>query len=519
MVRYYRRVGELLLAGGLVVVATAATPAETLPSGLLLGGHAHAAAGLDDPIVFYRDPMGEAAFAREPKKDSMGMDYLPVTRSQVTPFLAKLPATGSPKNSATDEILFWRAPMGGAEISMAPKKDGMGMDFLPVRSADAIKLLTLLDAGQASQTTKAATQEKGRILYYRNPMGLPDTSPTPKKDSMGMDYVPVYESENADSATVTIAPGKIQRTGVRTELVRTQAIAVKIVAPGAIQLDERRVTRVATRSTAFIEKVANITTGDLVKKGQTLLTLYSPDVAAALAQYAANPAFEGARVRVLNLAIPQEVLAEVERSRKPPLTIAWPAPVNGVVLERAVLDGMKAEPGETLFRLADMSVVWALVDVSERDYGRIKVGQAAIVRPRALLGRTFAGKVSQIYPQINNQTRTARIRVELANPDLALRPDMYVEAAVDVGTGASVATVSDSAVIDSGARQVVIVDKGDGRFEPREVTTGQRGEGRVEIREGVGDGDRVVTSANFLIDAESNLKAALKAFAPPDAGK
>ncbi len=350
-------------------------------------------------------------------------------------------------------------------------------------------------------------------------MGLPDTSPTPKKDSMGMDYVPVYESENADSATVTIAPGKIQRTGVRTELVRTQAIAVKIVAPGAIQLDERRVTRVATRSTAFVEKVANITTGDLVKKGQTLLTLYSPDVAAALAQYAANPAFEGARVRVLNLAIPQEVLAEVERSRKPPLTIAWPAPVNGVVLERAVVDGMKAEPGETLFRLADMSVVWALVDVSERDYGRIKVGQAAIVRPRALLGRTFAGKVSQIYPQINNQTRTARIRVELANPDLALRPDMYVEATIDVGNGASVATVSDSAVIDSGARQVVIVDKGDGRFEPREVTTGQRGEGRVEIREGVGDGDRVVTSANFLIDAESNLKAALKAFAPPDAGK
>ena len=128
------------------------------------------------------------------------------------------------------------------------------------------------------------------------------------------------------------------------------------------------------------------------------------------------------------------------------------------------------------------------------------------------------GKISQIYPQINSQTRTARIRVELANPDLALRPDMYVEAEIAVGDGARVATVPDSAVIDSGNRQTVILDKGEGRFEPREVKTGRRGEGRVEISEGVVDGDRVVTSANFLIDAESNLKTALRSLAP-DAGK
>jgi Cu(I)/Ag(I) efflux system membrane fusion protein len=331
---------------------------------------------------------------------------------------------------------------------------------------------------------------------------------------MGMDYVPVYEGDEDGSGTIKVAPGKVQRTGVRSEPVRTEAVVSKVRVPGSIQLDERRVTIVSTRSTAFIEKVASVTTGDLVKKGQTLLHVYSPEIAAALAQYAANPTFEGARIRVLNLAVPAAVLAEVERSRKPPLTIAWPSPTEGAVLERAAIDGMKAEPGQTLFRLADMTSLWALVDVSERDYGRLRFGQTVTLRARALPGRAFTGKVSQIYPQINSQTRTARIRVELANPDLALRPDMYVEAEIATGDGARVATVPDSAVIDSGNRQIVILDKGEGRFEPREVKTGRRGEGRVEITEGVGEGDRVVTSANFLIDAESNLKAALKSLAP-----
>ena len=519
MVKICRRIGGLMLAGGLVVGAGAVTPSRILriPSGV---DTARAAGAQDDPIVFYRDPMGEAVFSRTPRKDSMGMDYLPVTRSQIGPLLPKLPTTAAPAPTGADEILFWRDPMGGAEISLVPKKDTMGMDFLPVRSADAIKLLTLLDAGQSSpEPAKAVESVKRRILYYRNPMGLPDTSPTPKKDSMGMQYVPVYEGDDQDSGTITIAPGKIQRTGVRSEPLRIEAIVSSVQAPGSIQLDERRVTIVATRSTAFVEKVSDVTTGDYVKKGESLLQLYSPDIAAAAAQFAANPNFEGARTRLLNLGVPQSVFAEIERTKKAPLTISWPAPIGGIVLERAVTDGMKAEPGQTLFRLADMTMVWALVDVSERDYGRLRFGQPVVVRARALPSRTFSGKVSLIYPQINRETRTARVRVELANPDLALRPDMYVEADIAVGGGAKVATVPDSAVVDSGKSQIVILDKGDGKFEPRAVKTGQRGDGRVEIREGVQDGDRVVTAANFLIDSESNLKAALRAFAPPESGK
>lgn len=512
MVRICHRLGWRALAGGLVVVATTGTLYFVPSIAVALAGHAQAATAQNDPIVFYRDPMGEAVISRKPRKDSMGMDYLPVTRSQVAPVLPKLPTTSAGPASDADEVLFWRDPMGGTEVSFAPKKDTMGMDFLPVRSADAVQILALLDAGKTQQ--KDSQSGKRNILYYRNPMGLPDTSSVPKKDSMGMDYVPVYEGDEDDSGAVKLTPGKIQRTGVRTEAVKTEVVTSKVQAPGSIQLDERRVTIVATRSTAFIEKVANVTTGDLVRKDQTLLRLYSPEIAAAVAQYAANPSFEGARIRVLNLGVPTEVLAEIERTRKAPLTIAWPSPADAIVLERAAIDGMKAEPGQTLFRLGDMTTIWALVDVSERDYGRLRLGQTVTLRARALPSRMFSGKVSMLYPQINRETRTARVRVELANSDLALRPDMYVEAEISVGDGLKVTTVPDSAVIDSGNRQVVILDRGDGRFEPKVVTIGRRGEGRVEISDGVQAGDRVVTSANFLIDAESNLKAALKSIAP-----
>lgn len=511
MIRIQPRLSSLAIAAVLASIEACGL----IPLGFLPELEAAAASAQDDPVVFYRDPMGAPAVSRTPKKDAMGMDFLPVTRSRIAPALPKLPATASP---GSDEVLFWRDPMGGDGISFTPKKDSMGMDFLPVRSADALKALQLLDSG-GTQGAKAAEPANRRILYYRNPMGLPDTSPVPKRDSMGMDYVPVYEGDEDDSGAVKIAPGKIQRTGVRSETVQVEAIASRVQAPGAIQLDERRVTVVSTRSAAFIEKVANVTTGDLVKKGEPLLQLYSPEIAAAVAQYAANPSFEGARIRVLNLSVPATVLSEIERTRKAPLTISWPSPADGIVLERTVSDGMKAEAGQPLFRIADMTSIWALVDVSERDYGRLRSGQAVALRARALPGRTFSGKVSLLYPQINRDTRTARVRVELSNPDLALRPDMYVEADIAIGDDAKVITAPDSAVIDSGNRKIVILDRGDGRFEPREVKTGRRGDGRVEISEGVKDGDRVVTSANFLIDAESNLKAALKTFAQPEASK
>ena len=468
----------------------------------------------DDPILFYRPPMGGADLSPRPKKDGMGMDYLPVRRSEVLPLLKKLPAVPV---ASSEKPLFWRAPMGGPEISLSPKKDGMGMDFLPVRAADIARLLPRL--GAHAPAASAAKPGERRILYYRNPMGLADISKVPKKDPMGMDYVPVYEGEDPDSPVVQLSPGKVQRAGVRSQPVEARSLAATIHAPGTIQLDERLVTVVAPRSVSFIEKVANVTTGDRVKKGQILMRLYSPEIAAAAAQYLATPNFAGARTRLENLHAPASVLAEIDRARKVPLAVDWPAPRDGIVMERKAVDGMKADVGQTLFTIADLTHVWALIDVSEGDYERVKAGQEVTVHARGVNGQTFAGRVSLIYPEINRATRTARVRVELDNPDLILRPEMYVDADITTGGGEKVLTVPEGAIIDSGTSKLVLLDLGDGRFEPRAVKTGFHGQGEVEIREGVVEGDKVVTAANFLIDAESNLKAALQALSPAGASQ
>ena len=256
------------------------------------------------------------------------------------------------------------------------------------------------------------------------------------------------------------------------------------------------------------------------------MEIYSPSISSAAAEYIAtinskttgsSVAYgRGSRQRLVNLDVPDAVIAAMEKSGTVPIAIEWSAPRDGVVLERNAIEGMRAQPGDVLFRVADTSVVWAVIDIAERDLGALSVGQPVIVRARSYPGREFSGKISVIYPQLNKDTRTARIRIELSNPDFALLPDMYVDAAIDTGNAEAVLAVPESAVLDTGSRQAVFVDKGEGRFEPRDVKLGHRGGGYVEVREGVAEGEPVVVAANFLIDAESNLKAALKGFS--DAG-
>ena len=377
-----------------------------------------------------------------------------------------------------------------------------------------------------SAKAEPAAPERGaprKIKYYRNPMGLPDTSPVPKQDSMGMDYIAVYEGEDSDDGSIKLSPGKIQRTGVRSEPAAPRTIRSTIHAPGTIQLDERRVSVIAMRAESFVQKVSDVTTGTRVKAGQPLMEIYSSAVASASAEYLATITSKtvggvemygrGARQRLVNLDVPESAIAEMERTHTAPVTIRWSAPRDGVVLERNAIEGMRANPGDVLFRIADTSVVWALVDVAERDLGNIAVGQSVAVRARSFPGRTFTGRIALVYPQVNRDTRTVRVRIELANPDALLLPDMYVDADIDTADAAPVLAVPDSSVLDTGSRQAVLVDKGEGRFEPREVKLGRRGGGYIEVRDGLADGEVVVTSANFLIDAESNLKAALKGFA------
>jgi membrane fusion protein, copper/silver efflux system len=362
-----------------------------------------------------------------------------------------------------------------------------------------------------------------KIKYYRNPMGLPDTSPVPKKDSMGMDYIAVHEDEDSDEGPVKLSPGKIQRTGVISEPAAARVIRTVIRAPGTIQLDERRVSVIVMRSESFVLKIADVTTGSHVAKGQPLIEVYSPAVTSAAAEYIATITSRttgsesaygrGARQRLINLDVPEAVIAEIEKNKSVPTSIQWTVPRDGLVLERSAIEGMRAQPGTVLFKIADHSVIWALIDVAERDLGQISLGQRVVVKARSFPGREFVGKVEVIHPEINKETRTARARVELQNPDLKLIHDMYVDAEIEIGKREPMLAVPESAVLDTGTRQTVLVDRGDGRFEPREVKIGQRGGGYVEVRDGVQEGEPVVTSANFLIDAESNLKAALKGLA------
>jgi Cu(I)/Ag(I) efflux system membrane fusion protein len=300
-----------------------------------------------------------------------------------------------------------------------------------------------------------------------------------------------------------------------------------IRAPGTIQLDERRISVISMRSESWVQKVANVTTGSRVTKGQPLMEIYSPLISSAAAEYIATinskatsgPGVygRGSRQRLMNLDVPDAVISAMEKTGTVPITIEWSAPRDGIVLERNAIEGMRAQPGDVLFRVADTSLVWATIDVAERDLGALSVAQPVIIRARGFAGREFAGKISVIYPQVTKETRTVRVRVELENSDAALLPDMYVDAEIDTGSGQPTLSVAESAVLDTGSRQAVFVDKGQGRFEPRDVKLGHRGGGYVEVREGIGEGEPVVISANFLIDAESNLKAALKGFSDAEA--
>ncbi len=419
--------------------------------------------------------------------------------------------------AAADQVpLYYRDPTGAPFWSAGPKKDSQGRDYVAVYDENEPSTKPARARPQQADSSR-------KILYYRNPMGLPDTSPVPKKDSMGMDYVPVYEAEDNDDGSVKLSPGKIQRTGVQSEAAERRIIHVPVKAPGTIQLDERRVSVIAMRSESFVQKVADVTTGTRVKAGQPLMEIYSSAIAAAAAEYLATINSRtvgdvevygrGSRQRLTNLDVPESVIAAMEKSRVAPVTVQWSAPRDGIVLERNAIEGMRANPGDVLFRIADISVVWALVDVAERDLGNIAVGQPVTIRARSFPGRAFSGTIKVIYPQVNRDTRTARVRIELGNPDSALLPDMYVDAEIDTADSAPVLAVPESSVLDTGSRQAVLVDKGEGRYVPREVKLGRRGGGYIEVRHGLAEGEPVVTSANFLIDAESNLKAALRGFA------
>ncbi len=418
-------------------------------------------------------------------------------------------------------ILYYRDPSSAPRWSASPKKDERGRDYLPVYE----------DGEEVSfdPPKKPASVASGsrKVLYYRNPMGLPDVSPVPKKDSMGMDYIPVYEGEDADDGkTVKVSLDKVQRSGVRSEVVEARVLVKPVRGVGTVKYDERRLTVVTVRSEGYVEDLFVNTTGQLVKVGQPLFRMYSKDI--QLAQVDLNVAIgaqsrvgggmgvqtvEGAVQRLRNLAVPESRIEEVRTKGVNPRTLDWMSPATGTVIEKKIVNGQRVMPGEELYRIADLSHMWVIAEVSELDLAAIKVGMNAEVTLRAYASQPISGVVTFIYPDLRPETRTARVRIELPNPDGRLKVDMYADVVFRTGADRGpVVAVPLSAVIDSGTQQIVLVDKGEGRFEPREVKLGAHDKDYMEVLQGVREGESVVTAATFLIDSESNLRAALKSF-------
>ena len=357
----------------------------------------------------------------------------------------------------------------------------------------------------------------GKVKYYRNPMGTPDTSPVPKKDSMNMDYLPVCEDEAGEvPGSVKISLDKVQRLGVRSEEVRERPLARTVRAFASVQFDERQQSVVAPKFGGWIEKLLVNATGDVVTRGQPLFEVYSPELNVLQQEYLLARGMQGpqgvADNRLRNLDYPEAEFEKLRRGERPQRIIAIPSPSAGTVVEKMAVKGMRFQPGEVLYRIVDTSTMWVLAEIYEQDLAFVKVGDMARVTINAWPERSFPGKVTFIYPSVGKESRTARLRIEVANPDGLLRADMAATAEIDAPLAGSAIAVPESAVLDSGMRRVVLVERGEGKYEPRAVKLGARVPGFVQVLEGVKPGERVVTQATFLIDAESNLRAALAAF-------
>src|SRR5262249_43533015 len=310
--------------------------------------------------------------------------------------------------AAERKILYYRDPSGAPYWSAGPKKDAQGRDYLPVYADEEVSF-------ERKPKKPAQTAGSRRILYYRNPMGLPDTSPVPKKDSMGMDYIPVYEGEEQeDGKTVKVSLEKVQRSGVRTEIVEARALARPVRAGGTVDPCETRLTIVRMRSDGYIEDLFVNSTGQHVHAGEPLFRIYSPDVQRAQIDLLvamrsvqrgvlgadADRQLEGAMQRLRNLGVPESRIREVREKGVNPRTTDWPSPATGDVIQKRIINGQRVMAGDELYRIADHSRIWVIADVAERDLSAVKVGTRATITVRAYMAQPIEGEVTFIYPEL-----------------------------------------------------------------------------------------------------------------------
>jgi membrane fusion protein, copper/silver efflux system len=386
----------------------------------------------------------------------------------------------------------------------------------------------------------AASGER-KIVFYRHPMHPAIHSDKPMKDDMGMDFVPVYEDEAqgggssvAGREVVTLSPEKRQMLNVRSEEVKEAPIDTTVRTVGRVGVDERHIHHYHAKYEGYVERLYVDFTGKLVRKGDPLLAIYSPELVATqeeyLLAYRSQAALSSSKLpsvaqggadllaaakrRLLLWDIPERDIERLEKTGEVRKTLDLYAVTEGYVLEKMAFHGMRVTPMDTLFKIADLSQVWVLGQVYEQDLPAVRKGATAEITVAAIPGKKWTGPVTFVAPIVDPKTRTVEFRVEVRNGDAALKPDMLAEIVLHSGQGMGL-VVPESAVVDTGDRQLVFLDRGDGSLEPREITVGETLGTVVHVLSGVSKGDRVVTSAGFLIDSESSLKAALSSMSAP----
>ena len=389
-----------------------------------------------------------------------------------------------------------------------------GMKLTPVRK-------------QAAAPQAAASAER-KIKFYKSTMNAGETSPGPAKDSMGMDMVPVYESEPGatDSQLITVDPITIQNMNIQTATVTRGPLRHLVRTVGAIEYNEASLADVTTKFKGWVEKLYVDTTGQLVMKGEPLFEIYSPELYSAQREYLlgleGTNAPGGSALKASALTklkffdISDEQIAELERTREPSKTLRILSPQDGFVIEKTVVGGQLADAGTKLYRLADLGLVWVQAQVYEQDLPYVKLGQEATVTISYLPDREFRGRVTYIYPSVDEKTRTARVRMEFHNPGYFLKPGMFATVQVLSELAPSALVVPNTAVLRSGEKNTVFIAREGGRFEPRTVTLGPQAENNTyQVLSGLGEGDRVVTSGQFLLDSESQLREAIQKMLEP----
>jgi membrane fusion protein, copper/silver efflux system len=363
-----------------------------------------------------------------------------------------------------------------------------------------------------------AAQSSGKNkTMYRSTMNPNEVSDHPGKDSMGMDMVAFEVAEGAEQSTVpglaavSITPAAQERMGLTFGKVEKRLLAREVRTSARIVADETKLYRVTVKIEGWVEKLFVATTGQHVEKGEPLLTIYSPDLVAAqreflIAQKSGSTELLAAVRRRLKLwDITDEQVAKLEAAGEGEKVLTLYAPASGFVQEKMVVAGQKIMPGESLMTVADLSTVWADADIYQSDLPYLKIGMSAEVN---VADKKFTGQVIFISPTLDPMTRTAKARLEIPNPELLLKPEMYGTAKLSYELGERLA-IPETAVMRTGERTYAFKSGGDHQIVPVQINTGGRSDGWVEVIDGLSEGDQVVTSANFLVDSESSMKAAL----------